>query len=343
MDLHCIEKLNLVKVTFFLLVAIKSVDCQNNFVNLLSDITLNNSSNYPFLNQSIGGKIHLKISPYQEHHGIIYVLTGVKLNATVDISDLIPQNNSNLTILWSTKDGNITAGLNSTSIEYIFKEPSDSNFIRVDVTRGNDTISAQIDLSVKAAVNVSEPIGKLFLEHGELLDVKFKIAGSKPFKYCYKFCQDGSILPCDFCFSYYETYENEIPISHYLHLVGNYTLMFYISNIVSEQTKHFTVKINDTVRPAMMPIAPLVSSVMAVCILLSGLVLHLHLRKKAYTETANFDFIRQPQEEEDWEEELSFIQRVRYLFCGENQDDYDENRQLTGAIGANRHVRTYLS
>lgn len=317
------------------LVTFKSGNCQNNLVNLLSNVIPDNTgydTQSMSINQTLYGSIPLtlSISPYKSHYGTIYVASGVKINATVTIRDLTTtSNNSDVKIQWSTKDGVISTSLNSTSIEHTFQDESDNNFIRVEVIRGNETGSAQVDFSVREPVNVSDPIGKLFIEHGEMLDVKLSFKGSAPFNYCYKFCIDGNIIPCDLCFPYFETYKNELSISHYLHSVGQYTLMFDIYNIMNRETKHYTIKINDTVRDQSLPFVPIVCSILAVFILITGVSLHLHFRKTAYTETANFDFIRQTQEDDDWEEELSFIQRVRYLFCGDTQDDeYNESRRL---------------
>lgn len=344
-----INKLNLLRfVVLFItdvLIIFKSGNCQNNLVNLISNVLPDNSvldTQQTPVNQTLSGTIPLilTISPYKTHFGTIYVPSNVKIKATVTIRDLITvSNKSDEEVQWSTKDGVIPTSLNSTSIEHTFQDTSDNNFIRVEAKRGNETGSAQVDFSVRAPVNVSDPIGKLFIEHGEMLDVKLSFRGSAPFNYCYKFCIDGNIIPCDFCFPYSETYENELNISHYLHSVGQYTLMFDISNIISRETKHYTIKINDTVRDQSLPFVPIVCSILAVFILITGAGLHLHFRKTVYTETANFDFVRQTQEDDDWEEELSFIQRVRYLFCGDFQeDDYNENSRLldTTVVGGDR-------
>lgn len=286
--------------------------------------------------------VSLVVTPLIQKYGITYVSTGVNLTVIAVVTNPTLANIS-LLYHWSTKSGIISADLKASKIEYTFTQAEPSSFIKVDVVPVNTTAynltgEAQINLNVVDPVSISEPAGKLFLEHGELLDIKLQYKGTPPFDYCYKFCGRTDILPCSVsflsltCLSNHVTDKNEIAISHYLHSVGSYILYFRISNLMNEQTKEYTIKINDIVRHHNLPYAPIISSILAVIILLSGLALHLHFRKTAYTETANFDFIRQSLEEEEWKEEQSFIERVRYLFCrGEDETIEEERHMLPGA------------
>lgn len=314
-----------------LLIIVGPGNCQVNQVESISDASLNNSlqdTQATLISNNVNTNLPviLSISPYKSHFGTIYVPAGEKINATAVIRDLINTNNQfDVSIQWSTREGVIPTDSNLTSIEHVFQNASDDNFIRVDIKHGNDTGSAKIDFYVREPVNVLDPIGNLFLEHGEMLDIKLSFKGTGPFYYCYRFCMS----PCSFCPPIYETSKNELLISHYLSSVGNYTLLLDISNVMNRETKQYTIKIYDSIRGQSLPFVPIVCSILAVFILITGVGLHLHFRKTAYTETANFDFIRQTQDDEDWEEELSFIQRVRYLFYGESQDDeYNESRHL---------------
>lgn len=272
--------------------------------------------------------VSISVAPYKEYQNHIYVPTGLNLNLSASVAEKYA--NLSLAYKWSTKSGAIKADPKMNKIQYSFNNSEDSDFIRVDVSNNSThNGSSQLDLVVKEQLLVMDPIGKLFLEHGELLHVTLQYKGSPPFRFCYKFCQDSDFLPCDFlaCFPEYYTDENQIHIDHYLHNVGNYTLMFKIRNVMNEELKHYAIKINDTVRVRTLPFIPIISSILAVFILLIGVALHLHYRKRGYTETADFDFVRTAQEEEEWEEEQSFIQRVRYLFFRED-DDYQEHRHL---------------
>lgn len=195
-----------------------------------------------------------------------------------------------------------------------------------DIVTSYETQSNTTEAPTQEPVIVSDPSGKLFLEHGELLDIKLKYNGSAPFFYCYTFCTDQDWLPC-VCLTLTETSGNEIAITRYLHQLGNYYLLFKIRNSVNEVEKRYTIKITGTVRESTLPFVPIVSSVLAVIILITGVALHIHLRKTVNTETADFDFMGQ---EEEWDEEQSLIQRVKYFMChSDNMDDYrDERRPL---------------
>lgn len=267
------------------------------------------------------------------------VITGDELKAIATIQDYQRCNETTLTTHWSTKDGPIqTSPANASTIQYKFTKSDNQTFIKVDVfcNNTNTTLSgsAQVDLVAIDRVVVGDPVGKLFLEHGDLLNVKLVYTGTGPFKYCYRFCAPFDFIPCDICLWTHQTDDKEIPLSRYLGTVGNYTLMFFIENIANSETRHFTIKIIDTIREKTLPFAPIVSSILAVLILVTGVALHLNFRKIEYAETADFDFINHGQEEEDWEEELSFIQRVRNLFFRENQE---ESSLITG----NTHNRTH--
>lgn len=277
-------------------------------------------------------RFSIKLSPYKEFGDDIYVATNTNLSASVEFYDS-KYLNKPVFYNWTTKSALVAAGWNLSSISFQFKNPAESNYLRLSVIHENEqhikeSGSDQIDLVVKAPVIISNPSGKFFLEHGELLNITLNFNGSGPFNYCYRFCYDGGILPCEFCFSLQTTDQNHIYITKYLHSVGNHTLYFKISNIMNEETKHYAIKINETVREQSLPIVPIASSIMAVLILICGVTLHLHFRKTAHAETADFDFIGPGQEEGDWEEELSFIQRVRYIFCGAELDEFHEQRHL---------------
>lgn len=278
--------------------------------------------------------VSLTVVPHVDKLLSVLVPTGVDIKANAAISDSKFLTNMT-TYRWSTKDGPIKADPSSRNISIKFNKPDETNFIKVDVshikpnTTINDTGSAQFDFTLKAPLVVSDPVGKLFLEHGELLNINLSFTGSKPFSYCYKFCADDSILPCDLCLIRHDTYDDYLPINQYLHQVGNYTLMLDINNDYNREIKHYTIRIIDSPRNRTLPFAPIVSSILAVLILLTGVGLHLHFRKTAITETANFDFIGD-QDDDEWEQEQSFLQRVRFLLCRGDADEMTESQLLVG-------------
>lgn len=324
------------------------------FQNVIAQIDTNNNNNNNTSNLTTSViqagdsiSISLALSPYVSHLGTYYVPTNQPINATAILNNNSGLNVTRLAYKWSTKDGPISSAtpLNASSILLTFKKPDENNFVKAEVKDldTNATGTSQFDVIVKSPLVVADPTGKLFLERGELLDIKLRFTGSPPFTYCYKICTPYDILPCGLCLISYDTDSNVIPIVHYLHSVGNYTLLFQIGNIMNQDEKRYAIKINDTVRTSNLPIAPIVSTILAVLILISGVALHLKFRDTSYaTETANFDFFN--DNEEEWEQEFSFIQRVKYLFCGEESDEHLEeesrhllrrNSPLTNGISSN--------
>jgi len=240
---------------------------------------------------------------------------------------------------WFTKDGPLKE--KSKQLHFMFPNSNIDDYLEVHVSNNytNSTGQAKLDFTLKEPVTVADPVGKLFLERGELLNITVHYSGSPPFHYCYKICSPRDFIPCDVCFPYFQTADSALHIEHYLRYVGNYTLMFDINNIMREDTKHYTIKINDILRESNLPIAPIVSSILAVCILITGVALHMKFRHTSYeTETADFDFVR-VDDEEEWEQEYSFIQRVRYLLLREDPVDYtDENQYL---LATNQQAAMY--
>lgn len=257
--------------------------------------------------------VELTIAPYIEKYGKSYVTTGEQVRAAASILDSTYMTNET-TYEWSTKDGLITApGSRRNWIRHIFNQSSDNNFIKVVVNDATKKAqgSDQFNFDVRTPVKVFDPIGKLFIEHGELLNVTLTYSGSPPFMYCYTFCPQDDVCYCIF---YHQTQNNHVSITHYLHQVGEYTLQFIISNDLNTEDKHYTIKVTEAIRPKTIPYAPIVCTILAVCILMSGVALHLKFRQTTFTETANFDFTN--NDEDEWNQELSFIQRARYLLHG---------------------------
>lgn len=257
--------------------------------------------------------VELTIAPYSEKGGKSYVTTGEEIRAAASILDSKYMTNET-TYVWSTKDGPIIApNIHFNSIHYVFNHSSDNNFLKVEVKDGSNKAKGwdQFDFDVKSPVTVFDPKGALFIEHGEMLKVNLTYAGSPSFTYCYTFCTESEFC---YCIIYHTTQDNEINIARYLHNVGEYTLLFIIYNDLNKEEKHYTIKVTGAIRPGIVPYAPIVCSILAVCILMSGVALHLKFRQTSFTETANFDFTH--NDDNEWNQELSFIQRVRYMLHG---------------------------
>lgn len=288
-------------------------------------------------------KIDLEITPVVTYLGTRFVAANKPIHVQTNVAAVA--NQSLLHYNWSTKAGPVKTDGHAAAIDYKFTKPDEETFIQVDVFDPGTNHSGQsrTDFIVKEELVVKDPVGKTFLEKGELLKINLVYSGSPPFTYCYKFCSEShDLIPCfpHLCFPPSETTNTTIPIVQYLHWVDNYTLIFQIENIMNSEERQFAVKIIDTNRPrSNLPIEPIISSILAVCILITGVALHMRFKDTSYTETANFDFFHDDNDE-DWERELSLVQRVRQLFCGNDQDEDNETSYLI-QNGATRTLQSY--
>lgn len=286
--------------------------------------------------------VNIQFQPAHYLHDKNYIATNTNLTAKAEILD---DKFKNLTIeyQWSVKEKSIVNSTNASEIVYSFSSPDEDEFLQLHVVHNpNATGFIKKNLVIRDPVTVQDPQGKLFLERGELLDIKLNFTtGTKPINYCLKFCTNlqrnfGEGDECTECKPDMETTGNQVAIVEYLRNVGNYTLVLVADNVASHVAKRYLVKITDTIRPKTIPFVPIVSSILAVIIVLSGLALHMRFKKTLVTETADFDFIRHDYNEDEdfWDdEEYTFIQRVRYLFFGIDRD-YDtsvSDSMLSGA------------
>lgn len=260
--------------------------------------------------------VNILIKPLKELDRKIYVPTGVDISATAEILDE-KFRNTTITYQWSVKNETITTDPKASKISYRFNSADDNNYLKVFVLhKPNETGTCQKDIIVRDPISIFDPSGKLFLEHGELLDITIRFNGTGPFKYCEQFCHLERGRGCEECSPDIWTKNNHVNIVKYLRSVGNYTLRFVVDNYASRQAKSYSVKIFDTIRHQSTPIVPIVCSISAVLILLTGVLLHSKFNNTIPSETADFDFTRDSNFMEDEEfsfmdEEQSFFQRAR--------------------------------
>lgn len=279
--------------------------------------------------------VNIRLEPAHYLHGKNYIQTGLNFTATAEILD---DKFKNVTIeyQWSVRNKTIKTQPNASEIIYKFNQADTDNFLEVLVFHHpNDTGVSNKSFVIRDPISVKGP-DKSYLEHGELLNVTLKFEGTGAFSYCHSFCfenHDGiHEKSCKECSPDITTDGHEVRIIQYLHSIGNWTLFFVVDNIASRVAKNYSIVITGIVRPKSVPFVPIVSSILAALILLSGLVLHLKFKRTIATETADFDFIRHDYNDQDesfWEEEQSFAQRVRYLLFRVNQLDHDSS--MTGS------------
>lgn len=271
-------------------------------------------------------EIRLNPAPNQLH-GKLYVTTGTNYTVIAEITDE-HYKNLTLTYQWSVKDKTITTDPNASQIFYQFKQPEDSDFIKVLVVHStNETGMMRKDLVVYDPVAITEFKCDSVLTQGDLLNATIKFSGTRPVRYSYKICPGIHVNPD--CIGFRDggtTNDISVTLVHYLRFVGDYTLMFGLMNTASNLDKSYHIKIVDTVRNQSIPYTPIVCSIAAVLVLAIGLIMHLKFKRTIYTETADLDFTRNAYEDDDdwadqWESEQSFMQRVKYLLLSDGRAD----------------------
>lgn len=272
--------------------------------------------------------LNILLEPDVHWLGRNFVPTSVKLNATAEIMDH-HYKDFNFTYKWSTRNTVINEGVNLTKISFSYGQPSEQERLNLTVSFGDKYHGFKNkDVVARDPIAIKERDLKLFVEHGELVTADFKLNGTPPIHFCYRFCPSPEMV-CEDCYiNRYDgrtTTGGELKIAHYLHANGNYTLILKLDNIATTMVKKYSVRVTDTIRPKKIPYVPIISSISAVLIILIALALHVRLRETNYTETADFDFIRNSYDEEEWYEEQSFWQRVKYLLF---KADSSENRGL---------------
>lgn len=325
----------LLSFTFHNILCLNSDQTFDNLYDIISD----KGSSFNSIITIAGRKssvipVTIRLDPAHYLHGKGYVATGTNITATADIEDA-KFKNSSLTYQWFNKNGTIT-NANSSHLVYQFDKPEEDNFLKVLVThKPNDTGVSQKNLIIRNPVQLVDPIGKTNIEHGELIKLTFKYNGTGPFNYCYKFCYESDQEGCEKCNPDSSTIYESVNITHYLHVVSNYSLLFTVENIASEQEKRLTIRISETVKRQTIAYVPIIASISAVFILLIGVGLHLKFKRTVHMETADFDFTRTAYyDDEDWDQEQSFFQRVIYLLF--SNDDSDQRNLLNSSLSDSR-------
>lgn len=336
-----------IPLLIFLLYLVKLNNAQQS-LNQIQNITLNqdpkiNSNNNTIESIPIVGNksqiipVTIRLDPAHYLHGRGFVATGTNITATADVEDA-KFKNSSLTYQWFNKNGTIT-NANASILVYKFDKPEEHNFLKVSVTlKPNGTGISQKNLTIRDPIKLLDSIGKTNIEQGELLELSFHFNGTGPFEYCHRICPESDSEGCEKCNPDFETWLDRVNITHY-RPVSNYSLLFTIDNIVSRQEKRLTIRISEAVKRQKIAYVPIISSISAVFILLIGVGLHLKFKRTVHMETADFDFTRTAyHDEEEWDEEQSFFQRVIYLLF---KDDHSDQGNLLNTSLSDSRIRLF--
>lgn len=248
-----------------------------------------------------------------------YVPTGMNLTAMADIGGDY-SSKDNLTYYWSIDKDIIASGVNMSKIVHSFNKVDDVVLSLLVKSDSNQTAYDKKKLVIREPITIIRSYGKQHLYHGDLLNWTLNFNGTGPFKYCYTHCLKK--YDCDYCEPRTPLFSNVLMIGPiYLPKIDNYTLTISITNLASTYKNNLTIIIADTVRHPKILYVPIVSSILAVLILLIGVALHFKFRKTVDAETADFDFTRNAYDDEEWNEEQSFSERVRYLLFGSQPNE----------------------
>lgn len=304
---------------------------QQNQASILDDaqyiigVSLPKTLNDTFFGHKLS--ISLSFSPELTYRdGVYFMPTGENITAKAHVHG--HTDGANLTFQWS--EDNQVIVTNNMSERIIKKDKPMKIILKVlvmdDKSRQAET---EVKLDIKIPVKLTSFEGKQHMYHDDLLDWTFHYDGTGPFHYCYKISFKG--LNCS---PIYETNENHLTTGpNYLPYIDDYILFIYITNYAGPPyTNTFSISIEETVKKPKILYVPIVSSIIAVLILLTGVALHFRFRKRVGAETADFDFTRNAYENDEWDEEQTFGERVRYLLFGSQP----EERRGLFSYGINR-------
>jgi len=175
-------------------------------------------------------------------------------------------------------------------------------------------------------------LGEQMLKHGKLVDLDISCSGSAPWLFCWSIKEKGyNITGNETCDTptLLKT-DCEFPILWYFRQSDTYNVLVILNNDVSSHIEVIPVTIYDvaTQAPFGIVIIPIVSSIMAVIMIITGIALHAHYRNRLAVEVADFDFGHAEDEELQYK---SFWDRLRESFGNHFTSDLEsEGSSVSG-------------
>lgn len=224
------------------------------------------------------------------------------------------------------------------------------------VTRPSST-SPQVKLgSFTRTIAPKDPItgvnvqGNIWLRRGDVVSLQVSCNGSAPYNYCWKYLPSNATsnstanLTCDEPIS---TNQCQFPLVHYFPQDGSHFIAILVSNIVQAKPyiKNIEVHIYDVPRSGLLStiILPIVCSLLAFVILVTGIAYHIHTRNRLQVEVADFDFQRpdlELTEKTFWEHLLGAWRDAFPNWSKQSHHDVDsagEGDSLTAPENNRRH------
>ncbi|XP_054159419.1 uncharacterized protein LOC128957643 [Oppia nitens] len=246
----------------------------------------------------------------------------VATNRTVEMNAVINDGshslkNASISYTWIV-DSHKFGPNNSSSNNVNFTESKDYDInvvIMCNITRGNTTLNklGRFSRQIRARNSIKEVVvkGNTWLQDGAVLHLEVNCTGGdKPFWHCYQFsknfrpnftCDKELIYSNNDCF---------FPITHYFRENGTYYVDIGVYNDVTYINKSIKINVYEIIRETQLTfvIIPIVSSILAIIIIVVAIAYHLQQRasNNLTLEVADFDF-----QNNDNLMEKTFFERLR--------------------------------
>jgi hypothetical protein len=151
----------------------------------------------------------------------------------------------------------------------------------------------EANVTAKVAIVNLTVDGPTWFPHGKLLDLNVSCAGSGPYSYCWQ------LKPAPYnhtgnetCQMPLVTNDCEFPVTRYFQQPGTYSLLVIISNDVSRVVNQSSIHVYVVHRKQQLSIivVPVLSSIVAVVLIVFGVAYYLEHQVKLNVEVADFDF-----------------------------------------------------
>jgi len=190
-------------------------------------------------------------------------------------------------------------------------------------------------LVAKEPISGTDVIGEVMLKQGKLVDLNVKCNGSGDWSYCWSIKPKGyNITGNETCEDpQYLKAECDFSIIWYLRYSDTYNILVEISNDVSSHIQVIPVTVYDVAHtlPVSIVVIPVASSIVVIMIIMSGIALYAHYKKRLAIEIADFDFGTAEDEELQFK---TFWERLRESFGNAFTSGHGSETDSQGGYGS---------
>lgn len=188
----------------------------------------------------------------------------------------------------------------------------------------------QLNISVRDPVHNVNITGLNWLQHGDLMNLQVKYAGSPPFNVCANyFVGQVNITGNETCTRKIQTMSNQFPLVHYFSNSEQYTVVIIVENVLVKMVSRATINIYKVTPHAQLSVivVPVVFCLLAVILVVFGVAYYIQNKSRHTVEVADFDFGQQANL--DYK---TFVERLRDSFRNSfNCNTQEDEEVLTGA------------